>query len=432
MERAEISGTLFEMLHKNSRGKITVCSKSEDGRFRSVYGSYGEVWLKRENSFFSINTFIGKRCVRNIFELKANFIELDVDKSVYRERQNAKECLYMDLMDNYIGSCVPEPSVIMDSGHGFWLFYIYDEVVIARKGSKVNTAMMRKYALIQRRLYEELQELGADAHDVARVCRNDGTINKKRGMKAETVRLIDTGEDRALWDMETLAFELTGRERAEVVRRRTGGKCRRMWKNNRAAVDKSRFEDIKRLFEIRGDIKVGYRDSYLFLYAYYAFRVYQGDKDRVYKEITALNESFSHPLNPGEVMCCMKGASSREYFYRTDTIIGMLAITEDEQEELRVLRSDRGKIVELERVRRQFESRRNALGHTKREQRKIDNAYLVHLYSEEGLSQSQIAERMNLSRGMVCRYMKMDKPLRNQTSLMRSIPSATISETAVY
>ena len=69
---------------------------------------------------------------------------------------------------------IPEPTVVVDSGRGIYLLWLVEEHVNA----------MPRWIKMQKYLYEQLQELGADPQvttDCARVLRKIGSINSKTG-----------------------------------------------------------------------------------------------------------------------------------------------------------------------------------------------------------------------------------------------------------
>ena len=436
LEKSEI----FEAIHKNSFANITICMHDDTNHtFKSLcYGKYSNVKLPSTNSFFSINTFTAFRKKENIMELKGNF--LDFDFAFEKDRIRF-------LVDYKTGkfNALPKPTIVFLSGHGVWFLWLYKDVAYCRKGkgkdSTVNQAMLLKWRNIQKLLFEKTG-LIADYHalDVARVMRPDGSINAKPNMSPVKTEIYEYNSD-CLYTLEELYTALTGMTRQDYFAAQAAAKKpKRKKTQNRQTAPKSnnpgyvntniaRVEDLEKLVELRpkGFCEgCGYRELYLFVYAYH-IQILTKDINKTLQKVRDMNAKFTDPLPDKELETAVintveQGVKDRNiiiltgpwagkrkgYNYKTKTLIQMFEITPEEQEQLRTLCSKDIK------YKRNLDSKnakiRNNNGLTAKEQKKIDNIYIVHTYANQGLKQIEIADITGLSKGTVCKYLKENCP----------------------
>lgn len=130
--------------------------------------------IDEENLYLSQNTFF--RPVRNKDSLKKlNMLYIDLDCYKVGLR---KEYVFQLLSDEYIGSKIPRPTYIIDSGRGLYLLWRINE----------DRNAFPRWKRVQHYLHETLKDLGSDSsvtEDTARVLRVPGSINSKTGTKVE-------------------------------------------------------------------------------------------------------------------------------------------------------------------------------------------------------------------------------------------------------
>lgn len=417
-------GTIFEKIHKTSNGNIAFAVKSPKDEFKTGYDKFENIKIGQLNSFFSINTFTGRRCDANIFELKANFIDLDCEK-IGIDKEKA---LYL-LENDYIGTRIPKPTMILDSGNGLWLLWLYDELTIARKGKSINLKMVDKYSKVQRALCKELKDLGADrsALDLSRVMRCDKTINykKEKSQKPKQVKVVR--EYGVTWSLSSVADEVLGEyikpseEEKERVREERAKNRKTNW--NVAKTNYNRCRDLKNLLELRNySIEKGKRQMFLFLYAYHALCKNKGDEVKTLDEVIELNSMMEYPIPTKRVKSeTIKGAKRGfecrnnihqsgykrgGYNYKTQTIIDLLDITKEEQELLRTIQTD--DLKKEKKLQREKEGRRNTNGLTPKQQEKINSAYLAQRHKDQGMTNKEIGQALEISLSTVKRLLKVE------------------------
>lgn len=420
-------GTLFERIHANSKGKISVAFKNENTQeWIERYDTYDNLRIGLFNNFFSINTFTGRRELKNLFELKANFIELDIEKNT----KYTKEQVLFFLEEDVFGHDVPTPTLIVDSGHGFWLLWLYEDLAICRKGKAFNVQMYNKWNLIQDYLYNSLKDFGADraSLDAARVMRCTRTINwkKSEGLAPRFVKVVR--DYKVMWTMEDLFTEITGLTKHEfrdfIEKKKTSkSKIKRNTKSNWniKLTTVNRIKDLEKLLELRNFDVRGLREIFLFLYAYFTLCLTK-DADYTTERVLAINNRFVEPLPEKQVLQeALKGAITGfknrlsinskgrgGYNYKTETLIELLDISEAEQQFMTTLCSDT--VKEERKLANERRKRRNNNGLTLREQSKLNNIFICHCLKERGYTNKEIVELTSLSKGTVSKYLSQPKP----------------------
>lgn len=421
--------TLLERIHANSRGKIAIAFKNENTQeWIERYASYDDIKIGLFNNFFSINTFTGRRELKNLFELKANFVELDIEKNT----KYTKDQVMFFLEEDVFGYDVPCPTLVIDSGHGFWLLWLYEDLAICRKGKAFNVQMYNKWSLIQDYLYNSLKEYGADraSLDAARVMRCTRTINWKKNEGLPPVFVKIARDYGVMWTMESLFTEISGLTSEEfkdlVIQKKSKGNTKRNTKRNKSnwnikVTTVNRIKDLEKLLELREyDIR-GLREIFLFLYAYFTLCLTK-DEDYTTERVLAINNRFVEPLSEKQVLQeALKGAKTGfknrlsinskgrgGYNYKTETLIELLDISEAEQQFMITLCSDT--VKEERKLANERRKRRNNNGLTLREQSKLNNIFICHCLKEQGYTNKEIAELTSLSKSTVSKYLKEEKP----------------------
>ena len=168
----------LEMLHKDSKGYITISSK--DPNYKQWHYKSEDIIDNAEdilniiNAYVSQNTFYKpQRRIENIKELRTIYIDIDCHKTKY-----SKEAVKYFLEKDFYGTKIPQPNFLIDSGRGLYYVLLIEPVP--------SMAMPLWYA-VQRYIYNQLKEFGADANalDPTRVLRIAGTVNSKSNSYVE-------------------------------------------------------------------------------------------------------------------------------------------------------------------------------------------------------------------------------------------------------
>ena len=209
-----------------------------------------------------------------------------------RKKDNVKwlNSLYVDI-DNYrlkvsmkraIGRVftiaadlqLPEPSIISDSGRGFWVHWLLGDPKQSEPATPENIGL---WALCARRLYDIFADIGADpaaTKDVTRVTRVPGSINTKVNKRvlyniSFTSRNPDLIITHSLDHMaDALGIESQARaymQPVEPIRRRRQGTPDPAKRSGWAALQQYRLSDFQTLQDMRNGFRDGHRHLGLFV-----------------------------------------------------------------------------------------------------------------------------------------------------------------------
>ena len=386
----------LQNLHKNSKGYITVASKNP-GYKQWHYKSEelienAEEILNNINAYVSQNTFYKpQRRIENIKELRAIYIDIDCHNTKY-----TKEAVKYFLEKDLYGSKIPRPNYLIDSGRG--LYYI---ILI----KPVPSMAMPLWYAIQRYLYNELKEFGADANalDPTRVLRVVGTINSKSNSCVEIL------------DMDSYEYSLRDIQKeylpdiSEKREKKKGRPKKVVSLFNEFSLYHARIIDIAKICELREyDVK-GHRELILFLYRYFSC-CFLSDPEEALDKALELNSMFKEPLTEDEVIRDTKSAErayeDRKYKYTNAKLIEILGITLDEQKHLKTIISGKEKYRRCadEKKARQRAKRINENGLTKKQQEIEDlNIKIIEL-KNGGMKNKLISEILSIPLKTLERY----------------------------
>lgn len=276
---------------------------------------------------------------------------------------------------------------------------------------------------IEDMLYHKLKVYGADikATDGARVLRLPSTINSKNNDECK-VLWIDSEKEYSMYDLreEYLSHKYkkyiakANRENKKVITNSF---------YNSYSLHITRAEDILELCEIRQYKVKGHRNMILHCYAYWK-GIYIRDTELLTREVNELNSKFNEPMKAtevnailrcipkaierfigyeqgvraGEVKRVTKGMRDKEgYWYKNETLIERLEITEEEQKHMKTIIGTRVK-YDRNNVKR---TPKNEDGLTKKQQELQELKEKVLALKKQGLSIRKIADKLEKSRGSI-------------------------------
>lgn len=378
--------------------------------------------VKGDNDIFVTPNTMYKpsRCTDNIRQFRALYIDIDgiEGSSIYVSYE------VFALADSGV---IPKPSMIVSSGRGIHLYWRINN---APYGALATWQELEDY------LYKKLKYLGADikATDGARVLRLPGTYNSRNNSLCR-VLYIDDELTYSMYDLREkylnysfkkhqLQFQHTKKSNKTVINNKFF---------NSYSLHIARIQDILTLCKIRKYRVTGYRNFILHCYAYWE-GIYLRDYDELSNVVIELNNSFTEPLKLSEVKSILrcvpkaierfiayeqglrsgedkrvsKGMRDKEgYWYKNETLIERLDITQEEQKHLKTIISSDEKYKRNNERRRK--SRRGSDGLTQRERKKLELIEKVKALSDEGLKQVEIAKKLGISKGRVSQILNLKK-----------------------
>ncbi|EGT2232666.1 TPA: hypothetical protein ACG3IZ_003840 [Clostridioides difficile] len=380
----------LEIIHSKSKGYITLASKKEQKftqwhyKINELEERYSELIDNKVNVYISHNTFYKpQRRIENIKELNAIFIDIDCYNTNY-----TKEAVRY-FIEKDLNGIIPNPTMLVDSGRG--LYYVL-------KLEPVPSKALPLWYAIQRYIYNQLKEFGADAKalDPTRVLRATGTINSKTQTE---VKIIDyDGYTYTLKEIQENYLP----ELKEKKQKSKGRPKKVISLFNEYSLYHARLNDLIKICELRNYDMEGCREVTLFLYRYFTC-CFMEDEGQALECTLELNKQFVKPLKENEVVKHTKSAETaykvKKYKFKNSTLIDLLGITEEEQKYLKSIIGKNEKYIR-NNMRRQ-ENRRNENGLTKKQQELLDLKKELLKLKEKGLSNRSIAKQLNISESKV-------------------------------
>lgn len=396
-----------------------------------------DTWISQAE-FFRPN-----RRVVNLARLSLLFVDLDtynIDNLVGKKIDDQARFLRLICDDR----ALPQPSVILFSGRGLqakWLL-----------SYPIPRAAVVRWNRVQSELVEALSDLGADrfAKDASRVLRVEQTVNSKSGEFVRVVDVLEVGGLPIRYDFEDLAQILLpvsrdvvkhNRLHAEEEQRKRqlqlieGGKRNAGRKGfNVREWAWVTLEDLRQLAGLRGWTARGVPKGFRSLYVHWSmnFLLLSGatHSHAMFHEAQALVREVAPTLNKDmrSILSTLyrkakayEAGEKIEYHGRKytplytpsgDTLAELFALTEDEQWQMRSMRTK-----DIRRAKKAVEkkARRHKIGETKHDQeshlakrkeeagRRREKALS---YWQEGKNKSEIARLMDVDRRTVIRWLK--------------------------
>lgn len=419
MELRKYSKQLFD---KTTDGYIQVLKlkdhenvKIENVRYEDLEKI--EKYKGQEDVFITPNTmYMPFRKVENIRQFRALYQDLDCEKLGLEK----SEVVYI-MWFLYYEEKIPKPSLVVDSGRGLHVYWVIKN---APYGA------LQTWQELQDYLYHQLKHLGADkrATDGARVLRLPNTINSRS--KTECNVLYSEIIEYSMYDLREKYLNYKPKSHQLKLQQLKNTDKKVIYNKffNSYSLHMARAEDIEVLCKLRNyDVK-GHRNMIIHCFAYWK-GIYIRDEFELQNTVIELNNSFIEPLKENEILSIVRsvgkaidkfieyeqglrsGQDKRVtkgmrdkggYWYKNETLIDRLCITELEQKHMKTI------IGTNEKYKRNNERRtpRNENGLTKREQDKKNKLDRIFNLLEKGMNQSKIAKELGISRQAVSKLLK--------------------------
>lgn len=406
---------------KSTDGYIQIFSL-ENGRVGKVFNTNNKALrdvvedIEGQLDFFiTPNTFYKPyRQVNNIRQFRALYTDIDnCDGDKLYAAYKVFEMVSNDI--------IPMPTMIVDSGRGL---HIYWRIKNAPYGA------LYTWQELQDLFYTKLKALGADSRalDGARVLRLPNTINSKNKSKCKVLWKDDKLEYSMVDLRETYLHEKYKNTISKV--KRNNSKVIANVFFNSYSLHMARADDLETLVNLRNGNMKSYRNMALHCYAYWK-GIYIRDPEELKEVVEEFNNSFSFPLKQTEVNAILRcipkaidkfleyeqgirtGLDKRitkgmrdkgGYWYKNETLIERLSITEQEQRKLKTIIGTRVKYDRKNEKRNK--ARRNKDGLTPKQVELKELKVKILKLKEDGLSNIKIAEQLGLNKSTIGRILK--------------------------
>lgn len=337
---------------------------------------YNNMYTCNQNTLFSLQNFA---------------LDVDFPTSKYTIKQ-VKNTL-KNLWDS---GAIPTPNLV-EYGHRIRLIYSVEDVAI-KKGSKKAINLIKKVAeTINNKIP---LDLNSSVQALTTYGRINGSINSRDNSKIK----IDVLNPKkyVLRDLQnTLLEEPTWKKKLKKANRNS----KIVSFKNTYTLNLARVRDLEKIQSIRGE---GYRELLCYLYRNYLLLL-NIDNAEVWEKLKLFNNNFKEPLKENVLDGDTKHLNRKQYLHKSETILELLDITEEEEEKLNL-----ETICSIKEYnRRQNISRKNRYMENLQEQGKLTRAEQNNLIRakiksllDEGLIQKDIALQLNVSLKTVKRHIK--------------------------
>ena len=378
----------LDKVHGDSKGWITrsIIDKNGYSQYHYKYLQLKDLDNTGKNTYISLNTFY-KPCrrIETVKELNALYIDLDCYNTEFTKAQ-----IIMNLEDNYFNQSIPIPNFIIDSGRGMYLIWLIN---------KVPYKALPLWKAVEEYLYNQLKEFGADrkALDCTRVLRVPGSNNSKSNTIVTVLDQYDY-----VYDLREIQREFLPTLKPQEKKKGRPNKINFIFRER--SLYYARIQDITKLCELRNYNLKGHREVILFLYRYWLCS-FTDDIEKALEDTLELNSMFTYPLSEREVIKATKSAEKcykdqiKEYKYKNETLIELLEITEEEQQQmLTIISKDEYKRRDREYQKKKYKDKLKKDGKiTKKEEVSIRRQKIKDLIAQ-GLTQKEIYTILNISK----------------------------------
>ena len=366
-----------------------------------------------KDTFITPNTMYKPfRSVENIRQFRSLYMDLD-------SIEGDKHYITYKIFELAEKEEIPKPTMISDSGRGL---HVYWRIKNAPYGA-LNT-----WQELQDMLYYKLKKYGADrkATDGARVLRLPNTINSKNNAICR-VLYIDDEIEYTMYDLREKYLSYNHKKIIAAAKKENNKVITNSFFNS-YSLHIARAEDLITLCELRKYNVIGCRNMILHCFTYWK-GIYIRDLEELENQVKELNNNFIEPLKESEVRAIIrcipkaiekfiayeqgirtgekkrvtKGMRDKEgYWYKNETLIERLEITEEEQSKLKTIIGTRIKYDRNNKRR----TPRNEEGLTPREQQKKEKEKQIKDLINKGFNMNQVAKELGVNRSTISRSYK--------------------------
>ena len=438
-------------------GYALYCTKDKQDNFKTYFTDdkqdlyeYKEKYGKTHNNFLSTGTYKTPYYSKfNIKEMKRLYIDIDTNSRLYQLSKEEIKLLATALLEY---EEIPEPSITLFSGHGLQIMYNIKNANDIPLWQRYENAIVNKLESVLEEISRNtLTDLGSlielsgihvdSIKDPTRILRVDDTINIKYSEPVMAEVLHENNKTYTLSELKKYevfsdlvpctpynALNITEKDLKAMGKQELNDTLKGTNEKLKYFLETriyTRLADLETLIKIRNKngVTSGYRNNLIAIYL--TTLVNLGYKrNEIIDELTRVNQTFKEPLSKAELYQWINssiGACKNEqdeyktlhkayYKYTTKRIIEKLNITEEEQEGLKIfinrrIRNKRDYAKNGTKYKAKRRKKYAQVTENKRTSKEQRNKEIVEL-SKQGLTQREIALKMNIELGTVNRTLR--------------------------
>lgn len=372
--------------------KLKVCGLEE-------FKAEKEEFKNKKDIYYTPNTFNSplKRTANSLWQLHNFYI--DIDQKGNTPIDQYKVIMAIESMAEM--NLIPYPTEYNDSGRGIHVYWNIESchIMLLDLWQKIENDLFNKI----KELEKTIDNIKVDraATDPTRLLRLTGTINSKSNTKCYTM-LRREENIYNIFDLKKLYIKPTKAHKSN----KTGVI---QYPKNLFTLNTARLKDFESIVKLRSGKVTGYRNSLIMLYSYHYRLMNEVTLTELIQEVTEFNKAFKEPYKATELKnVCRSVTRAVKYFredntkgyrFRNDYIIELLDLTDKEQSNLLTIIS---KQVKYDRKNAKRYPR-NEKGLTSRQQQKEDTIKAIQELKQQGLNNTEIAEKLGMNRVSVSR-----------------------------
>lgn len=432
-------------------------------------------YVGEENIFYGVSTtYNGKRGINNIRHLVSLYVDIDIKNKKRKSKktiQEERDQFYLKLMSHYEEGLIPKPTFVINSGAGLHVYWAINDKPVQS---------LWVWQRVEDYLCYSLKNVGMNvdfkSKDAARILRQPLTINNgniceiidRSGIKYDLYELerkylpprkkdvekekkkfgiIEGGAKRRIPTKEN-PIPLS---ECRINVKRSTDLCYKSF--NSYTLHSARLHDLLKLCEIRNYKMTGYRNITMTLFIYWTGIIIR-DKDDLTESALKLNGRFSKPLpkksindivkscykqverfinysmdlNAGKARRVSKGMRDKPgYWYKNETLVNILDITEEEQKFMKTIISKETKYSRRreednrKNKERQKAKYRNEEGLTKTEVKRRNEFIIIARLQLSGESLRSIAKRINSDASLLSKKMRKKYKIINYQEIYNEV-----------
>lgn len=260
---------------------------------------------------YSINCYnnMYKATEESLFSLQN--IAIDVDFNT--EKYTLKKAL--ELIKGMMGDNIPVATII-ETGHRIRLLYTLKDVPVTKRSLKV-------YKLVAESIANKLKEFGATPQAPTTFGRIEGSINSRDNSIINNMIF-----NPKIYTLRELQNELLPKWERAINKLNKNGKVVKI--RNIYTLNLARLRDFEKIQSIREE---GYREILCYLYRNYCLLSNMTHEEAL-KKTLRFNSNFKTPLKENELDSDTKALNRKQYTHKSVTILKLLEITHEEEEQL--------------------------------------------------------------------------------------------------
>lgn len=353
---------LFDRKHVNSRVSrafigqdgVFVPSSTNAGTITDIKANKSKLKFNNKyDSYFTPNTFRRKRSRDELIDITSFYVDIDYVGDKTKVDDKMIDYLLTTLNNEYLGTKLPTPTFIVDSGCGVHIYWKLKDMCPNWNNKEKYDNLINYWYWVEDKIikvFEDLEKkvvfddetyfkIDRKVKDIVRFMRTPNTINQNNGRMCKVIEEhIENAYTIEEIKQDWIVYEEFKPKESPKVRKSNG----LYYINGFNKVSRARAiaNDFCKLVELRGGEAEGYRERMMWITTM-KLTAAGVSKKEVEEAQERLNQAFNNPLSAKEIKNQCK--FRKDYTYKNERLIEEFDITREEMKQLSHLISNREK-----------------------------------------------------------------------------------------